>query len=498
MKFFERQDGITAKVARGGTTICVADVSRTKHPYHEFFPKVRSEIAVPLFDFVRGAPGGVINVEYTDEDSPKSGRMLETYTRLLEEVADTVGAAYSSFLMSVQSEAMHTLALKLPTLRTEDDLLQSVVQELSSLYLCPVVIWSPISQDDPSLLMPRAFTDELPESWGRHKSKPQLRLGTSPLHSILIDNDAVYVSDIEDKAVAHWRTYARLGLRSALVTPIADITGQRGMIEICTRTRCQFLPYEVRLLEQLAGQVGYELERIRLANESVERILRQPVTAVVHDIKGPIERIPVWIDMIEQNCQLETPSCHEILVALQEESSYLESIAGLMPIQLEFSLAGAIPTERFDVFALLEEAVNSMQKHRVIEKDQVKWHGKRDPVYVRGNRAIARGIFSNLVINAARAMREEQPKKQSLSIAIVKPEGSDSVFLRFANSSSRLPSQILERLVRFQPIFERNSSGGFGLATYAKLVSAMGGQLEFSQEPWGLVFQVVLPLSKEA
>lgn len=499
MKFIERQDGITSRVAHEGTAIWLPDVRRTEYPYREFFPQVRSEIAVPIFDFARGAPVGVINVEYTDEDSPQSAGMLGTYAIELEEVAHTVGAAYSYSLVSIQSEAMHTLMLKLSSLATEDDLLQTVVQGLSSLYQCPVAVWLPVSQHGSSFVVPRAFTDDLPQSWAHDASKPRIKFGAGPLHPILMKEDVVFISDIGGKAVTHWRTYAKLGLQSVLIAPIPSGTSERGMIEICTRTQYEFLPYEVRLIEQLAVQVGYEMERMRLATEAVEEMLQQPVTAMVHDVRAPVNRIPAIVDMIEQSCQLGTPSCHEALAFLREESSYLESIGQLMPIQIKFGLSGTIPTERLDVCALLEQTIELITKRGLIKEEQVKWYGARGPVYVECNRVIAAGLFNNLALNAARAIRKVLPKKESLGIAIIEHRGSESAFLKFANSSSKLPSQVLERLSEFQPILEKDRSGGFGLATYARLVSAMGGRLEVdSTRPWGLVFQVVLPLSKEA
>ncbi len=101
-------------------------------------------------------------------------------------------------------------------------------------------------------------------------------------------------------------------------------------------------------------------------------------------------------------------------------------------------------------------------------------------------------VFTNLLINAANAMRGQG----KITITSRYDPESDEVILQFWDNGPGIPQEILNKL--FEPFFTTKAPGegtGLGLSVAYGIIQQHGGSIEGANSPsCGAVFTIILPL----
>jgi len=111
-------------------------------------------------------------------------------------------------------------------------------------------------------------------------------------------------------------------------------------------------------------------------------------------------------------------------------------------------------------------------------------------------------VFTNLVLNAAEAMREMPDGGAGARIRLVLDEDSSGGFaqIQVRDTGPGIPAEILNRI--FEPFFTtkgKSKGTGLGLSVSLGIVRKHNGNLGVESQPGlGTCFTVTLPLHREA
>ena len=183
-------------------------------------------------------------------------------------------------------------------------------------------------------------------------------------------------------------------------------------------------------------------------------------------------------------------SCEEALADACHGAERIRVIANDLR---SFSHVHEERTEPVDVVAAIDAAVDLAWNELRHRARLARRFAPIPPVSANGQRLVQ--IFTNILVNAAHAMRRGGVEANELRIA-ARPEG-ERVVVEFADTGTGIAPKDLARI--FDPFFTTKPPGegtGLGLSVARELVKAMGGDVRVESVPGeGSVFRVELPAS---
>jgi signal transduction histidine kinase len=214
---------------------------------------------------------------------------------------------------------------------------------------------------------------------------------------------------------------------------------------------------------------------------SIAHEIRQPLTAIIANGHAGLH----WLARPE-------PDVGEALAALKcivddghRTERVIESVRGLFK-------SNGYEKSRLDVNGLIREVLAfleiEMQNQRVSVRSELA--DGLPPVVA--DRVKLQQVMSNLVMNAADAMRDVSDRARTLWIR-TETHSPPGVLVAIEDSGSGIDQQNIERV--FEPFFTTKSNGtGMGLSICRSIVEAHGGRLWVSPgASHGSVFRFVLP-----
>ncbi|ATE63682.1 ATP-binding protein [Rhizorhabdus dicambivorans] len=253
----------------------------------------------------------------------------------------------------------------------------------------------------------------------------------------------------------------------------------------------------VRMLAQAAERYGYGdrvilpeigtgevLRVIRAFNAMQDRIHRliadrtQALAAVGHDLRTPIARMRLRIDMIEDSAARD---------AMRRDAIEMETMIASLLAFLGGD-DGDQPLVRSDLAVLAETIVDDAADHGHAVTYQGPDHLEAD---VRPHDL--RRALDNLVSNALR---------HASNVTVAVEPGNDRVVLRVEDDGPGIPETRLEDarqpFVRLDTARGRNTEGlGLGLAIVDRIAAAHRGELRLSNRPeGGLRAEIDIPLAR--
>ena len=335
----------------------------------------------------------------------------------------------------------------------------------------------------PSTMMLRA---ERPVSFERRDASPtmgealaKLKLDTYVAIPIRLEGEFVAQLNIAFKGPVKLPE-GGFDFLSALGSHLAVVIKNARLYEQLTVSDAQLVRTQDRLIQsaklaavgELAAGVAHEI------NNPLTGILGYTQWALLEMSryvdegipKGGIDPIRTRLEKIER----EVLRCTEIVQNL-----------------LNFSRAhDPAVTEPLDVNAVVEATLNVTEHQLGMNKVVVKQH-RGDVPAVEGNFNQLQQVFTNIVINGAKAM----PAGGTLVVETGHDPATQRVRIVFRDAGVGMSRQILERI--FEPFFTTRPVGegtGLGLSVSYGLVQAHGGEITVeSAEGKGSIFTVALP-----
>jgi PAS domain S-box-containing protein len=236
------------------------------------------------------------------------------------------------------------------------------------------------------------------------------------------------------------------------------------------------------------------LERERSATEQlreVDRMRRELVTMVAHDLRGPISVVQNLLDLLL--LQWDDIDDADRRSRVERARARADVLAGLADDIFDVALIDAgsleVTPEPVDVGEIVAEVVEDADS---VADGRVPITASIDgPVVARGDRRRTWQIVSNLVSNAAKFSPADEPVEVT-----ARREGAE-VVVTVHDSGPGIPApdqeRIFDRFVRLRGA-SRAPGSGLGLFIARSLAEAQGGRIALdSDEIGGTTFSLFLP-----
>ncbi|OJT26912.1 PAS domain-containing sensor histidine kinase [Archangium sp. Cb G35] len=227
---------------------------------------------------------------------------------------------------------------------------------------------------------------------------------------------------------------------------------------------------------------------------------------VAHEVNNPLGYISSNLHFIEEGlaevrqalaskpelaplaARLE--ECAEAIEEARQGTTRIRNVVGDLKLFARGEDSGP-EKEQADVRRALEMSIN-MARPEIKHRARMVWHVEDVPP-VRGSESRLGQVFLNLLLNAAQAIPEGNPKENTVE-ALVRAEAG-KVLIEIRDTGHGITPENLKRI--FEPFFTTRPAGvgtGLGLAICHSIVIAMGGELTVeSTVGKGTCFRVLLP-----
>lgn len=214
----------------------------------------------------------------------------------------------------------------------------------------------------------------------------------------------------------------------------------------------------------------------RQAEEVQNRVLNLKVMG--HEIRSPLQALTA----IHQD-------------ANDPSRRYIDRMLAALPHLLGGAAASDaiaardLVVEEFDIALFLNQVAENA---KLIEIDNVVYHGSKDCVICNVDDAAIEDSLTNILQNANRH------RLSNSTITMTLLEEGGTAIIEIGNEGPNIPDEILDKIFEFGfSTVPRTSSGGQGIGLHVAraYIVRMGGSLEVRNHPEGVVFTIRLPIA---
>lgn len=292
---------------------------------------------------------------------------------------------------------------------------------------------------------------------------------------------------------------------SMLSVPIASQARVVGVMNLQTVDPYAFTPAEVDFVQALAAQVAGIIElsmlRLELANQlAIERETVARLTALntgksdllamlSHDFRGPLTVAKTYMHGLMTRLEgADLEACREVDLELQSLERMTDNL--MLSLELESQHQLVLDLERFDMVALLSEAIHGLQRTSL--EHSILFEPSVSVLMLSADRPKLRSVIVNLVGNAVkysprggRIWVRLRPTAASVEVS-VQDEGIgldardvDTIFERYGRGGTALESGI--------------RGHGLGLFICRRIIESHHGTLYARPLTTGSCFTFTLP-----
>jgi signal transduction histidine kinase len=496
--------GITVRIILKGVPFVSGDVRR--HPdYVMFFPDVRSEIAVPLFNR-DGRVIGVINIE-SEETDAFSQRDLQLLSALSNQAAIAISVANHR----LRERALIDIGNDLASSTDTDELFGRVVKHAAEL----------LRADDCSLFQLYADAGRLilkasgPILQGR-VGELTYSVGEGLTGWVARHETPIRIADVreDDRWRGLYPELPRDTIESYLAVPVFTRKGLWGVLRVVRRKPAnaiitnEFTARDEAVLTTLARQVGAAITQQNLINQQVqmERMAAwgEMSARSAHMIGNKVFALKGQLNELEYLAGRKALTNAEVLDVVERAKSAVFRLEEILTEFRDFLMATHIERRPVDLNELVSAAIaESFPKDGGIAL-RVEAGAELPPVSADASK-MQRAI-SELLENAV--LHQKRGGEICVVTGLWGPEeraqfpqmpfrGGDAVRIEVRDRGPGVPEENKKKL--FEPFFTTRSKGmGLGLSIVKGIVDAhQGAILEVGKEGEGARFVIVLPAHRE-
>ncbi|HOX46812.1 MAG TPA: ATP-binding protein [Myxococcota bacterium] len=240
-----------------------------------------------------------------------------------------------------------------------------------------------------------------------------------------------------------------------------------------------------------------EMTSDRLSEVEKQISIGRLAAGVAHEINNPLTAILSLSKLMLRHTP-EGDKNHEDLRIIVEETTRCREIVGGL---LDFARERPASLRVVDLNAVIADTVALTKKYDALQHHEIAVESRIQPLLVEADPKQLQQVFTNLVLNAAEAMREMPDGGLGAHIRLVLDEDSSGGFaqVQVRDTGPGIPTEILNRI--FEPFFTtkgKSKGTGLGLSVSLGIVRKHNGNIEVdSQVGLGTCFTVVLPLHRE-
>ncbi|MGD0335916.1 MAG: MEDS domain-containing protein [Candidatus Omnitrophota bacterium] len=323
-----------------------------------------------------------------------------------------------------------------------------------------------------------------------------------------------------------WRQEAiKRGYASSIVLPLITADRVFGAINIYSREPDPFSEKEVQLLSELADDLAYGIQAIRLRaehaqaeeelhradeilkrdKETLERIVKERTekllaaelelekakhlsdigtlaATVAHELRNPLAAIGIAAHNIKRKAK--NPDLEHHLSNIEKKVSESDQIINNL---LYYSRIKPPHYERINIRDIINECVDTKKKG-FHNKISCKVRMRVPDIFIEADPLQMKEVFSNIINNACDAISGERGK---VEIAI--HDETNSVRIDICDNGCGIEKEYLSKV--FDPFFTTKAKGtGLGLSVCQQIVHLHGGSISIESQPQkGTTVTVSLP-----
>ncbi len=265
-------------------------------------------------------------------------------------------------------------------------------------------------------------------------------------------------------------------------------------------------PVEIKVIPVMNPQTGYPLrilvflhdmskeEKFRIQTQHLEqRALVGDMNAIfAHEIRNPINNITSGIQLLERILP-EDFSNKEVINGIQHDCDRLTHIVKTI---LNYSRAQSPYKTSFNLPDLVKQILSRW--HPRLKRIGIEHHLEvsQELPKVFGDRRALGQVFTNLIANAAQAMKKTEGGILAVRMyPIQKLSGEPALKIDVLDTGSGIPESAQEHI--FEPFFTTKAEGtGLGLSITKQIITRHKGCISVSHLPEGTVFHITLPATE--
>lgn len=489
-------EGITGYVATTGKAVRIDDV-RDERRYVELNPKIRSELAVPLF--LKDQVVGVLNVDSTRLKAFEASDEAEL-ANLAEQAGEWIRLAWEINQLRTKGDQLEALVDMGQVIISEnqlDQVLQRITKDslrLMKAHLCSIML---LSEDGEELSL---------KAWAgasqAYIHRPNLRVNESLVGVVLKTMKPMTVLDVQKNQQFHQTELARKeGLVSLLTVPLVFQEKALGVLSIYTSKTHRFANEEIRLLSAMAGLSSVAiakaqlLESVVVAEEKLKAAERLSALGwlaaeIAHEIRNPLTVVQMLFHSMVEDLELEEANAKDA----QLISKRLKHMDRVLEQILTFARSAEPEFDQLNAEEVIEDL--SLLVRLKLNEQNIDLAKEIEGAGLNfwGDRAQIEQAILNLVLNACQAM--EPGGLLTLRARKVCWKDMPMISISVSDTGKGIPKEIREQL--FEPFLSARRGGtGLGLALVKKTVEGHGGKLHLnSRIGKGTTIELLFPMTE--
>lgn len=246
------------------------------------------------------------------------------------------------------------------------------------------------------------------------------------------------------------------------------------------------------------NEMNDEIRRSDELKKETERVRKEWITNITHDIKTPLSPIKGYAELLVDNQIPENSSVQEYGKIILKNADYAEKLINDLKLTYQFE-TGVIPLNMKEthLVSYVRELVIDIINDPAFSTRDIEFEGLDEDIVVSIDEALFRRALGNLIINAL--THNTIDTKVCIGIERYSRE-IVSIFVRDNGKgmSDEEQAEIFERYYRGTSTKEKPEGSGLGLAIAKQIVSHHEGEITVkSRVGEGTEFRVSIPINKE-
>lgn len=245
--------------------------------------------------------------------------------------------------------------------------------------------------------------------------------------------------------------------------------------------------------QELKKQVDESTQELRRSNEDLMHF----ANIVSHDLKEPVRKIKTFISLLRDNSstylnEISKKYLTKVDQSAQRMQTIIEGILAYSTLDKKTQ-----PIEKINLDELIENIKVDLE---LIIKEKGAILIKSELPCIEGATILIQQLFYNLIHNALKFSKADQPPRVIISSVIIKNEQRDFVQINIKDNGIGLDSSHYERIFNaFERLHSKDEyeGNGLGLSLCKKIVIRHGGNITATGEKDnGAEFIITLPLKQ--
>jgi two-component system NtrC family sensor kinase len=240
-----------------------------------------------------------------------------------------------------------------------------------------------------------------------------------------------------------------------------------------------------------------EMTQDRLSEVEKQISIGRLAAGVAHEINNPLTAILSLSKLMLRHTP-EADRRHEDLEIIVAETTRCREIVGGL---LDFARERPASMRVVDLNLVIADTVALTKKYDALQHHEIRVDSHIQPLLVVADPKQLQQVFTNLVLNAAEALREMPDAGAGGHIRVVLDEDSSGGFaqVQVRDNGPGIPAELQQRI--FEPFFTtkgKSRGTGLGLSVSLGIARKHNGSIQVDSQPnLGTCFTVLLPLHRE-